>query len=63
MHSIKKTEPKAIATKSIPTKLLKVFDKTTSVSFAKLINLSFEKGIFAKCFKITSAINNDLLKR
>ena len=37
---------KATGPNSIPTKLLKVFDKTISVPLANLINLSFEKGIF-----------------
>ena len=41
---------------NIPTKLLKVFDKTISVPLANLINLSFEKGIFPKSLKIASVI-------
>ena len=41
---------------SIPTNLLKVFDKTISVPLAHLINLSFEKGIFPKTLKIASVI-------
>ena len=39
---------KATGPNSIPTKLLKVFDKTISVPLANLINLSFEKGVFLK---------------
>ena len=47
---------KATGPNSIPTKLLKVFDKTISVPLANLINLSFEKGIFPKSLKIASVI-------
>ena len=47
---------KATGPNSIPTKLLKVFDKTISVPLANLINLSFEKGIFPKSLKIVSVI-------
>ena len=41
---------------SIPTKLLKVFNKTISVPLANLINLSFEKEILPKSLKIASVI-------
>ena len=51
MNLKKATEPN-----SIPTKLLKVFDKTISVPLANLINLYFEKGIFPKSLKIASVI-------
>ena len=47
---------KAAGPNSIPTKLLKVFDKTISFPLSNLINLSFEKGIFPKSLKITSVI-------
>ena len=39
---------KATGRNSIPTNLLKVFDKTISVPLAHLINLSFEKRIIPK---------------
>ena len=47
---------KATGPNSIPTKLLKVFDKNLSVPLAKVINLSFEKGIFPKSLKIANVI-------
>ena len=47
---------KATEPNSIPTKLLKVFDKTISVPLANLISLYFEKGIFPKSLKIASVI-------
>ena len=47
---------KATGPNSIPTQLLKIFDKTLSVPFANLINLSFEKGIFPKSLKTGSVI-------
>ena len=47
---------KATGPNSIPTKFLKVFDKTITVHLANLINLSFEKGISPKSLKIASVI-------
>ena len=47
---------KATGPNSIPTKLLKVFDKIISVPLANLINLFFEKGIFPESLKIASVI-------
>ena len=47
---------KATGTNSIPTKLLKVFDKTISIPLANLINLSFKKEIFLKSLQIASII-------
>ena len=47
---------KATGPNSIPTKLLKVFDKTISVPLANLINLYFEKGVFPKSLKTASVI-------
>ena len=52
---------KATGPNSIPTKLLKVFDKTISVPLANLINLSFEKGIFPKSLKIAIFKKGDYL--
>ena len=48
---------KVAGTNSVPTKFLKVFDKTISVPLANLINLSFEKGIFPKSLKVASAVS------
>ena len=47
---------KTTGSNSIPTKLLKVFNKTISVPLANLINLSFEKEILPKSLKIASVI-------
>ena len=43
---------KALGPNSIPTKLLKQFSKAISIPLYKLINLSFEKGIFPDSLKL-----------
>ena len=45
---------KAIVPNSIPTKVLKKFGKTISISLANLLNLSFECGIFPMSLKVAS---------
>ena len=47
---------KSIGPNSIPTKLLKQFSKEISIPIEKLINLSFETGIFPDALKLTRII-------
>ena len=47
---------KALESSIIPTKLLKQFSKEISVPLDKLINLSFEKGIFSDSLKLASVM-------
>ena len=47
---------KSIGPNSIPTKLLKQFSKEISIPIEKLINLSFETGLFPDALKLTRII-------
>ena len=47
---------KSIGPNSIPTKLLKQFSKEISIPIEKLINLSFETGIFPDALKLARII-------
>ena len=47
---------KSIGPSSIPTRLLKQFSKEISIPLEKLINLSFETGIFPDTLKLASVI-------
>ena len=47
---------KSIGPNSIPTKFLKQFSKEVSIPIEKLINLSFETGIFPDALKLTRKI-------
>ena len=47
---------KVIGPNSVPTKLLKQFFEAISIPLYKIINLSFEKGVFPESLKLASII-------
>ena len=49
-----KNKKRAIGSTGIPTKVLKVFDKSISIPLEKLINLFFKCGIFPMPLKVAS---------